>query len=1828
VNSEDIFEADDSCDIAIVSMAGRFPKAKNVDAFWENLRSGVEGISFFSDDELEIENLTPEDLKNPNFIRAKAILEDIELFDASFFNMPAREAEWMDPQQRLLLEIAWEALESAGYDLSTYEGLIAVYAGVGANTYIMSRQLNLENPGDLFQIVLSNDKDHLATRVSYKLNLRGESITVQTACSTSLVATHLACQSLLSGQSDMALAGGVTIHVPQKTGYLYQEGMILSPDGHCRPFDRKAHGTVDGSGAAVVVLKRLADAIRDGDQVYAIIKGSAINNDGHLKAGYTAPSVEGQYDVIGKALAIAGVEAESIGYVEAHGTGTPLGDPIEVEALSRVFGRQTQRKGFCALGSVKSNIGHLDTAAGVTGLIKAALSLKHKQIPPTLHFEKPNQRINFNDTPFFVNNSLVEWKNGSGPRRAGVSAFGIGGTNVHLIMEEAPERQPSGEARPCQLITLSAKTDAALESSSRLLADYLEARPEANLADAAYTRNAGRQSFSHRAFVVVRNPEDAINSLRKLQANRNDPAAKAARGAVFMFPGQGVQSVNMARELYVAEPAFRQSMNDCASSIKETLGHNLLDVIYPPAGMTEEAERLIAQPAFTLPALFAVEYSLAQLLINWGLRPSAMIGHSFGEYAAACLAGVFSLDDALKLAAIRGRLIERLPEGAMVAAKLSEAEAREFATGGLSIAGINSKVSCVISGPAPDIESLEATLREKRIGHRRLEVRRAFHSAMLDPILPALIDEVAKLKLSAPQIPYISSLTGKWIKTEEATDPRYWAEQMRQAVRFADGLDRLAEENHSLFIEVGPEHGLCALANQHYGRASGKVVAPSLKKSETIDSDCSILLEALGAAWTAGLAINWSKFYENEKRHRIALPTYPFERRRYWVEARTGMQSANGKIDSQPFAASAPVASSSEPQVEIAAQTSKHEVERSGLQTDYREPRNAVEKELARIWSDALGLEQIGIHDGFYDLGGDSLLATQIYARVQQTISPDITLKQVLSHLTIAEFAEAIAAQADDPAAKTSDWLAIRPAPRDEHIPLSFAQQRLWFIDQTEPGSSLYNLSTAVRLTGELNIAALNQSFNEIFRRHESLRTTFTTFQDRPVQSIAPALEINLDVADFSAHPEQQREAEAQQAIKEEALLPFDLAAGPLMRFKLLRLSAQDHILIITAHHIVSDGWSIGVLMNELSTLYDAFSNARPSPLAELAIQYPDFARWQREQIREEVLEAQLAYWKRQLGGDLPALELPFARPRPQAQSFQGARQSFAISASVTDSLKQLSRAETATLYMTLLAAFQTLLHRYTGQQSVVVGSPVAGRRQPEVEALIGVFINMLALRTDFSGDPQFKELLGRVRKLTLEAYANQDVPFEKLVDAIQPERTLSHAPLFQALFNFQNMPLRPVEVSGLTLAPMEIENDSARFDLSLNIADTADGLAGQLEYNTDIFGAADIKRMLGHFETLLASIAANPGARLSALEIMTEAERQEAMQEERERESAQRQMLKKVRRKAVTLSQQALVKTGHLNGDTLPLVITPEVEGVDLNGWAANNRDFIEAQLLKHGAILFRGFRVKDATEFRQLAITMSSDLLEYRYRSTPRTEIGDRVYTSTEYPADQVIPMHNENAYSKSWPMKLWFYCALAAQQGGETPVADSRRVFELIDPRIKERFIAKGVMYVRNYGEGFDLSWQEVFQTEDKSEVEQFCRRSGIDFEWRSGDRLRTRQVCRAVARHPKTKEMVWFNQAHLFHTSSLDSLVRASLLASFNEDELPRNACYGDRAPIEDATLDAIREVYRQTQVSFSWAETDILMIDNMLVAHGRKPYVGPRKILVTMAESCAPNGNGF
>ncbi|MBO4210032.1 type I polyketide synthase, partial [Micromonospora echinofusca] len=869
--------------IAVIGLACRMPGAADAGQFWDNLVGGVEGVRFFTLDEQRALGVPESIVSDPNFVPAAAVLDDYDSIDAGFFGMSIREAETRDPQHRLLLELSHTALEDAGYDPARYDGEIGMYATVGPDVYqwlnIRSNPKAYANAGWL-AVMVGNHPDYAATLTSYRLGLRGPSLTMNTACSSSLVALHLACEALRNGECDMALTGGATIDIPAGHGYLYDEDGITAPDGHCRPFDADARGTIWGSGGGAVVLKRLSEAIADGDHIRAVVLGNAINNDGDTKVGFSAPSMEGQAAVIAQALGVAGVDPRSITYVEAHGTGTALGDPIEVSALSTVYQRDTDDRGWCAIGSVKSNIGHLGQSAGIAALIKTVLSLEHGQIPPSLHYRQANPKIDFGQNPFHVTTALTPWSPDGMPRRAAVSSFGIGGTNAHAVLQQAPPQQPAGAGtRPAYLLHLSARTDTALARQRGQLAAHLREHPELDLADVAYTLRVGRRELARRAAVVVTDTLDAVTALADAKRVVTGVAGRRAPRVALLFSGQGAQYAGMGAELYRTEPVFRDAVDECLDLLATDPAGDLADLrdVIFMAGRDEELRRT----GQAQPALFVVGYALARLWQTWGVEPAAMLGHSIGEYVAATLAGVFTLPDALRLVAARGRLMQGMPAGAMLAVQLDEAEVRPMLPDGLSVATVNAPNSCVVAGPTELVTAFAERLAADAVGATLLRTSHAFHSPMMDPVLATFRDLVAATGRQAPRLPFLSNVTGTWITAQEATDPAYWARHLREPVRFGDGVATLLAEGEWLFLECGPGRQLVGLVRPQLPR-DAPAPLPSLPGPRDSGSDLHVLYRAAGALWAHGAAVDATAV--TPVANRVPLPTYPWERTRAWVE--------------------------------------------------------------------------------------------------------------------------------------------------------------------------------------------------------------------------------------------------------------------------------------------------------------------------------------------------------------------------------------------------------------------------------------------------------------------------------------------------------------------------------------------------------------------------------------------------------------------------------------------------------------------------------------------------------------------------------------------------------------------------------------------------------------------------------------------------------------------------------------------------------------------------------------------------------------------------------
>ena len=1945
--------------IAIVGMAGRFPGADDIEAFWKNLCAGTESIRIFSPEQID-PSIPPALRDHPDYVRARGVLNDTAGFDAAFFGISPLEAQLMDPQHRHFLETAWHALEHAGYVPETAPGRVGVFGGMYNATYyqkhVLPRPETIARLGEL-PTMLANEKDYLTSRVAYKLGLNGPAVSVHTACSTSLVAAVMAMESLRRGDCELALAGGVAITCPPDSGYLYQEGAMASPDGHTRTFDADAAGTVFSDGVAMLALRRLSDAVAAGDTVYAVLLGGAVNNDGGERASFTAPSPSGQASVIALAHDRAGIDARSISYLEAHGTATPLGDPIEIEGLTRAFRRHTQDKGFCAIGSLKSNVGHLVVAAGAASLIKTSLALHRRTLPPTIGFGKPNPHIDFAASPFVPQSRLSDWPQASGPRRAGVSAFGFGGTNAHVVLEEAPATAPHADSlRAAQLLVVSARTPEALQASCQQLGAFLAGGDAMEdrippLADIAHTLRVGRRAFTHRHAIVAGSAAEASRLLSEPVALR--AVAETTPALAFLCPGQGSQYAAMGHGLYQSEPAFRAAYDECCGILQTLTGSD------PRLAFFSSDPEALQPTQITQPAIFVLEYALAKLWTHWGIVPTALIGHSVGEFVCAALAGVMPLQDALALVELRGRLMQALPTGSMLSVRLAASELSLHLEDGVELAAENGPHLCVVAGPTPAIEHLEARLGVAGIAARKLVTSHAFHSAMMEPVIAPMRQRLQSIALQSPKIPILSTVTAEWLSDEQARDPDYWAQHLRKPVRFAPAVAKLVAEPSRLLVEIGPRATLTTLAHQAAVGKRGQTVAVA-SLSDSAESESAAIATALGKLWTLGAAPDWQAHTAHESRRRVAVPGYPFQHQRYWLDAVPALESgmsatalhpdvpreaeiayaaesmpantatpdagrgalfarlqsvieevsgleveesesatpwlelgldslaltqlslqvqrsfkvkvsfrqmmeqygsmaslleflssasdeagtaAMGDKTSALSAAAAPGTASDEEDAEgkpltydvkkafgaiarihsqadpltplqrerldalvarYTARTGKSKTYTAKHRDHMADPRvvngfRPLTKELAyqlviersrgsRMW-DLDGNEYVDVLSGFgmnlfgwqpdflrevlhrqiedgYEIGPQHVLAgetAELFAELTQAqrvafcntgseavmgamrIARTVTGRNTIAIFTgayhgifdevivrgtrklrsipaapgimasasqnvlvldygteesmriLRERAHELAAILVEPvqsrrpdfqpveflrelrsltresgsvlifdevvtgfrahprgiqglfgieadlacygkvvgggfpigviagkrpfmdaldgghweygddstptvgvtyfagtfvrhplalaAAKaslqqlrdagpelqeglnrrTADMVAavnaamrelgapfklatfaslwrnvfteelpygdllyvmlrdrgihildnfpcfLTTAHTDEDIarivaayreaaaemiesgffpvvrtesaasageirvvPTTEQQREVWLADRMGAEASLaYNESISLHLHGPLDVDALRAAIQSLIGRHDALRSTFSVDGlSLRVHAATPTLD--LDLHDLSVLVPVESEAGLAGLIDQHVSQPFDLISGPLVRTALVRMDEAHHVFVLTGHHIVLDGWSFWVLVKELAAEYARFKQGAGAALPA-APSFADYALIASNQAGTD--SEDLEWWSRQYADGGPVLELPTDRPRPRLRTQTAGRHDHLLPAQLVASLRKVGAKRGTSLFASLLAGFSTLLHRLTHQDDVVIGIPVAGQAAGH-EGLVGHCVSMLPLRLRMQRAMPFAQLLESSRVAMLDAYDHQRVTFGRLLQALPLARDTARLPLISVMFNIdQAMTLERDAVPGLQF---EVAGNARRFEtfeLFVNAVDLgADGMRLECQYNRDLFDAETVARWMSAFESLLSDAVADPERALGALALLGDHDRRQ----------------------------------------------------------------------------------------------------------------------------------------------------------------------------------------------------------------------------------------------------------------------------------------------------------------------------------------------------------------
>lgn len=1321
--------------IAIVGMAGRFPSAASVDEYWQNLVEGKQSSTDLSDEELRLSGVPDALINDPNFVKKSYIVDSVDEFDASFFGFTARDAQITDPQQRMLLECSYEALEHAGYSNDKYDGLVGVYAGIGPMAYYIRNLLPnsslLDSVGTL-RMSIGNEKSFAATMVSYKLNLRGPSINVDTACSTSLVAIHQACQSLLSYECDMALAGGVCLDTPQKIGMHYTEGSIISPDGSCKPFDEDAKGTVKGNGAGLLVLKRLEDALEDGDTVYAVVKGSAVNNDGAFKVGYTASSVEGQMDVINEALARADVDPSGMRFVEAHGTGTILGDPIEVKALTEVYSNFTENKQFCAIGSVKANVGHLDIAAGVAGVIKSSLAIHTKTLPQNINFSAPNPNIDFANSPFFVNTDNVSLQ-GEKEIVAAVSSFGIGGSNAHLILGEAPEIESDAANRPQQLIVASAKSETSLDKQLSKISEFLQHTPDVNLADFAHTLQVGRNEYAHRAIVVASSADSAVNAIGHSSEVTTKLTECDGANVYFMFPGQGAQHVGMAKSLYEQEEQFKTVVDDCAVLFEQHLGFDVRHHIF-----SQDSDANLTSTILSQSALFSIEYAMAKLWQANGIEATAMIGHSLGEYVAACLAGVFSLADAVKLVAVRASLMNKVASGSMLMIQQSEAQVSNYLNEQICLAAVNGEAISVVSGETKAIETLQAQLQSQAVDCRILHTSHAFHSHMLEPILNEFQQSLSSIQFNTPTKPFISNVTGDWIESSQAISPSYWVRHLRGTVQFEKGLKTLLDDPKAVLLEVGPSQVLSTLAKRSFNVQNS---IASARHAKDLRCDVDTWLRAFGALWQAGVAVDWSLLHQGTFRRRVAAPTYQFDKQSYWVGNSDHTTQAN----------------------EVSASIKEPIALEDNAKTH-------VDDIVSRIWQDAFGLKQVDLSANFFQLGGDSLLATQLLSKVRQELDVQVTLSELFESANLADFISIAKEYAEADAEAKSGNLKINAIEPDrenryEPFPLTDIQQAYWV--GRSSAVELGDVSTTIYLEVEIKsgeIAKFQRSWNQLIAQHEMLRAIFL---DSGEQRILPTVaHYEFDIIDVSTCDEASanKQALAVRDTMSHQVLPCD--TWPLFDIKAIQYSEKSFRLCINIDVLIVDAWSMNMLIEQWLNLY----HNPETHMDVLDFSFRDYVIAEHSLRETEAYYDSEQYWFDRIDSLPNAPKLPMVTSPSAVKDAKFERFNYDMEAPRWKRLKEKALAKGVTPNSVLISAFSEVLSMYSESSHFALCLTNYNRHpfHEQVDDITGDFTSLTILEIDNQPEAPFLERIGATQTRLWKDLDN------RLVSAVHVLREMS----------------------------------------------------------------------------------------------------------------------------------------------------------------------------------------------------------------------------------------------------------------------------------------------------------------------------------------------------------------------------------------------------------------------------------------------------------------------
>jgi acyl transferase domain-containing protein/acyl carrier protein len=1364
-------------EIAVIGVNGKFPKSKNLTEFWSHLKdSNFDFSTDLTSDEIINEGHISDPVNDPDYIKSSVFLEGKQHFDEKFFGYRPDEARLMDPQIRIFHECCWNALEDAGYNVEKFKGRIGLFASGSQNLNweIYAKMLNANLMMDDYNVDILSKISYLTTLISYKLNLRGPSEFIQTACSSSLVAVHRACSSLLMGECSMALAGGVSVKNHSKKGYLYKEGMILSHNGKCLPFDNNSSGIIEGEGAGVVILKRLPDAERDNDHIYCVIKGSSVNNDGNLKIGYSAPSVKGQRDVIVKAQKVARIHPDSINYLETHGTATNLGDPIEIEALNEAFhfNGGSNPPESCLIGSVKGNIGHLDAAAGIASFIKTALVVKNKYVPQNPYFTSSNKDINFSQGPFFVNKKAKCFKDG-GRFRAGVSSFGIGGTNAHVVLEsyESNENEYtlSNKEIKSYIIPISAKTSNNLKQIAGDLSEYLRENSE-SLPDISTTYQLSRAEFNYRRAFHASSLDQLINNLHKFQ-NQDTYRIKMVekQPVVFLFPGQGSQYIGMCRELYSEYSFFKKQIDSCLEILVKICS---LDLKYHFESSKEIPKEEINNTEFAQPLIFIIEYAMAQSLIINGIQPDLMIGHSIGEFSAACLSGVLSLEEALRLVVKRGKVMGRTKEGSMLNVNTTRDVIKSFLTNYLSLdlAAINAENSLVISGETQEILELSKELKSAEISNRLINTTHAFHSRMMDGILPDFKEELRSISFKEPKIPYISTLNGEIVNYENISNVDYWTDHLRKPVQFQQSIKSVLEGSRKTFIEVGPGNTLLNLTRVNSDINDNNIYVQTISKEKNREyTDIQFFDKQLAFFWENGGEINWSNYQKNKEGKRIPLPGYSFTKNNF-----TALADAKNLIYNKNN------------NKEILDSLQRFEIKSEKQSNDSDQNLKDGEKtEFLNILKSFFGNNDITLNDNFFDLGGDSLTALQLVNQINSKFQINIGVKTLFNYPLLKDLNQRIEAGMNVQLPEN-----IKRINDKEFYKLSDAQLRMYFGEQPKILSTTFNITVVLNVEKDLNFNKLKETLRKLAYKHEVLRTSFHNVDGDILQRINDYAEPTIDIINDSNNSE----------LLNSFVRSFDLDKSPLFRIGLVKVNNEIKSLIFDIHHIISDGLSLNILVEDFYSFYNGMEFNKGNN-----IRYVDYAHWQQSISHKE--SSSYTYWKNQLEPSFSPLNFPFAKkPSSQVKSFPLIEGVIHLNRMESDAIRETVKSENISPFIYFLTVNYFFISAITGNKEIIIGTDVNGRIHSELEKIVGTFVNILPLKVDLDNTSSFLALLQRVKDLVLEAGEHQQFQFNEMVNFVAQPQAISN-PIFDVHYSFANTFNKENELNQLNMTPLELDS-------------------------------------------------------------------------------------------------------------------------------------------------------------------------------------------------------------------------------------------------------------------------------------------------------------------------------------------------------------------------------------------------------------------------------------